>query len=110
MKVQGPLEGDEATSTWTLVGLLASGVLGCGLFVVLWAGLNFGFGSALDGPIGAFVVADHWTHLSASRPPSLASGEAFARTGAERRLLREHRTAVKTKPEARIGGRGHQLK
>jgi len=40
----------------------------------------------------------------------LVAGEAEARTGAERTLVREHRTAAKTKPEARISGRGHQLK
>jgi hypothetical protein len=28
--------------------------------------------------------SDHWSHLSAARSPSLGSGEAFARTGAER--------------------------
>jgi hypothetical protein len=52
----------------------------------------------------------HWSDLTAARSPSLGSGEAFARTGAERTWVREHRTGAKTKPEPRIGGRGHQLK
>ncbi|MEQ1773598.1 MAG: hypothetical protein ABL891_07425 [Burkholderiales bacterium] len=35
-----------------MVDLLIGGVL----FILLWAGLNFGFGTLLDGPIGAFVM------------------------------------------------------
>jgi len=83
--------------------------------------------------------SDHWSHLSAARPLSLALGEAFARTKrrlpsplVERTWVREHRTGAKTsrsgrsprrpttraeggaagavKPEARTRGRGHQLK
>jgi hypothetical protein len=79
----------------------------------------------------------HWSDLTAARPPSLVSGEAFARTKrpwappTDSTLVREHRTGAKTsrsgrsprrptarakrgsaegavKPEARIGGRGQQ--
>lgn len=42
----------SATLVKALLGLLIGGVL----FVLLWAGLNFAFGTALDGPIGAFVM------------------------------------------------------
>lgn len=35
-----------------LLGLLIGGVL----FILLWASLNFGFGTMLDGPIGAFIM------------------------------------------------------
>ena len=35
-----------------LLGFLIGGVL----FILLWAGLNFGFGTMLDGPIGAFIM------------------------------------------------------
>jgi hypothetical protein len=59
---------------------------------------------------GRCPLPEHWSHFSAARPLSLASGEAFARTGAERTWVREHRTGAKTKPEARISGRGHHLK
>jgi len=52
-----------------------------------------------------------------ARPPSLAFGEAFASTGAERTLVRRargvahaHRSGEKTKPKAKIGGRPHQMR
>src|SRR6188768_2071803 len=48
--------------------------------------------------------------LRLARSPSSAFGEAFARTEAERTLVREHRTAAKTKPKVEIGGRGQPPK
>ena len=55
MGVQPP-RADEPKSTQTLLGLVVSWIVGCVLFVPAWAGLNFAFGTALDGPIGAFVM------------------------------------------------------
>jgi hypothetical protein len=69
MKVQGPLEGDEALPASTLVGLVLSGLVGCLLFVPLWAGLNFAFGTALDGPIGAFVMEPPCQRLAGTTEP-----------------------------------------
>lgn len=39
-----------------LLRMLLGMVIGGLLFVLLWAGLNFGFGTSLDGPIGALVM------------------------------------------------------
>jgi hypothetical protein len=50
------LPSDEAKRTSTLVGPLLSLFAGSLLFVPLWAVMNFAFGTALDGPIGAFVM------------------------------------------------------
>lgn len=69
MKVQGPLNGDESKATSSVVGLLVSWVVGCLLFVPLWAGLNFGFGTALDGPIGAFVMETPCQRLAGTTEP-----------------------------------------
>jgi hypothetical protein len=44
-------ENDESP-IWTLIRI----VVGFVLFVPLWAGMNFAFGTALDGPIGVFVM------------------------------------------------------
>lgn len=62
-------QGDEPTSTSALLGLVASWVVGCLLFVPLWAGLNFGFGTALDGPIGAFVMETPCQRLAGTTEP-----------------------------------------
>jgi len=68
MKVQGPLEGDEVTRTAAL-GLLLSWLVGSLLFVPLWAGLNFAFGTALDGPIGVFVMEPSCQRLTGTTEP-----------------------------------------
>jgi hypothetical protein len=47
--VEDPSKVEEPKSAPTLTGLLASLVAGFVLFVPLWAGLNFAFGTALDG-------------------------------------------------------------
>lgn len=67
MKPQGS-EGDEVSGS-TLVGLLVSLVAGTLLFVPLWAGLNYGFGTALDGPIGAVVMETPCQRLLGSNEP-----------------------------------------
>ena len=68
MKVQGPLEGAEVTRTAAL-GLLLSWLVGSLLFVPLWAGLNFAFGTALDGPIGVFVMEPPCQRLAGTTEP-----------------------------------------
>ena len=68
MKVQGPLEGDEIDRT-SAFGLLLSWLVGSLLFVPLWAGLNFAFGTALDGPIGAFVMEAPCQRLAGTTEP-----------------------------------------
>ena len=44
-------------------------LVGCLLFVPLWAGLNFVFGTALDGPIGAFVMESPCQRLVGTTEP-----------------------------------------
>jgi hypothetical protein len=56
MKSREPLEADEAKQKSGVIALVLGWLVGCLLFVPLWAGLNFAFGTALDGPIGAFVM------------------------------------------------------
>ncbi len=46
-----------------------SWVVGCLLFVPAWAGLNFAFGTALDGPIGAFVMEAPCQRLARTTEP-----------------------------------------
>lgn len=54
----GPSTDDAQPPGWVmLVKMLLSLVIGGPLFVGLWAGINFGFGTALDGPISAFIMA-----------------------------------------------------
>ena len=43
--------------------------MGCLLFVPSWAGLNFAFGTALDGPIGAFVMETPCQRLARTTEP-----------------------------------------
>lgn len=69
MTVQGPLEGDDAKGTASLVGLVLGWFAGCVLFVPLWAGLNFAFGTVLDGPIGAFVMEGPCQRLAGTAEP-----------------------------------------
>lgn len=68
MKLQEPFQGAEVKAT-SLIGLVVSGLLGCLLFVPLWAGLNFAFGTALDGPIGAFVMETPCQRLAGTSEP-----------------------------------------
>jgi len=74
------LAGDDVKATSTLVGLVVSWVVGCLLFVPLWAGLNFAFGTALDGPIGAFVMEAPCQRLARTSEPlsryTLGAGKA----------------------------------
>jgi hypothetical protein len=46
-----------APSGWVILGqMMVNLLVGSVLFILLWAGVNFGFGTLLDGPIGAFVM------------------------------------------------------
>lgn len=80
MTVAGP-EGDQVSGL-TLVGLLLSWVVGSLLFVPMWAGMNYAFGTALDGPIGAFVMETPCQRLVGTAEPltrySLGTGRARA--------------------------------
>ena len=61
--------GDDETSTSALVGRAVSWLIGCLLFVPLWAVLNFGFGTALDGSVGAFVMERPCQRLAGTTQP-----------------------------------------
>jgi hypothetical protein len=61
--------GDDETSTSALVGRALSWLIGCLLFVPLWAVLNFGFGTALDGSVGAFVMERPCQRLAGTTQP-----------------------------------------
>ena len=63
------MEGDEKKPTSTLVGLVLSWLVGTLMFVPLWAGMNFVFGTALDGPIGAFVMETPCQRLARTTEP-----------------------------------------
>jgi len=52
-----------------LVGLVLSGLVGTLLFVPAWAGMNFAFGTALDGPIGAFIMEPPCQRLAGTTEP-----------------------------------------
>jgi hypothetical protein len=52
-----------------LLGLVVGWLVGCLLFVPSWAGLNFAFGTALDGPIGAFVMESPCQRLAGTTEP-----------------------------------------
>lgn len=69
VKAQRPQADDEATPAMTLVGMVLSWVVGSLLFVPLWAGLNFAFGTTLDGPIGAFVMEPSCQRLAHTTEP-----------------------------------------
>lgn len=51
------------------IGLVLSWLVGSLLFVPVWAGLNFVFGTALDGPIGAFVMEPPCQRLAGTHEP-----------------------------------------
>ncbi len=80
MKSKGPLESDEEQPTSRLVRLAFSCFVGSLLFVPLWAGMNFAFGTALDGPIGAFVMEPPCQRLAGTTEPlsryTLGNGKA----------------------------------
>ena len=69
MKSNSPSNGVEDRPNSTLVGLVLSRLLGSLLFVPLWAGMNFAFGSALDGPIGAFIMETPCKRLAGTTEP-----------------------------------------
>ncbi len=53
----------------SLIGLALRCLAGTLLFVPLWAGLNFAFGTALDGPIGAFIMERPCQRLAGTTVP-----------------------------------------
>jgi hypothetical protein len=65
-----------------LVALSLILALGAAVFVTLWAGLNFAFGTALDGPVGAWLMETPCQRLAASAEPlvryALGRGRASA--------------------------------
>ncbi len=63
------LEEYDAKPSSRLIGGLVSWLLGCVLFVLLWAVLNFGFGTALDGPIGVLIMETPCQRLSGTSEP-----------------------------------------
>ena len=69
MKAQSPLEVDESKPTSLLVGLVLSWLAGSLLFVPLWAGMNFAFGTTLDGPIGVFIMEPPCQRLAGTTEP-----------------------------------------
>lgn len=72
MKVDGPVHDEETRlPASTLVWLMLSWLVGVVLFVPLWAGLNFAFGTALDGPVGAFVMETPCQRLVGTTEPLL---------------------------------------
>ena len=71
MKVEGPSDDENEVSPSTFVGFMVSGVVGCLLFVPLWALLNLAFGTALDGPIGAFIMETPCQRLVGTTEPLL---------------------------------------
>jgi hypothetical protein len=79
VKLEGRFERDAEKEKATLIGLALSWLVGSLLFVPLWAGLNFAFGTALDGPIGAFVMEAPCQALADTTEPlvrySLGSGK-----------------------------------
>jgi len=59
----------EAEPAPRLLGLVLSWLVGSVLFVPAWAGLNFAFGTALDGPIGALVMEAPCQRLAGTTEP-----------------------------------------
>ena len=68
MKVRDPHEVDAAKPS-SLLGCALIWLLGCLLFVPLWAVLNFAFGTALDGPIGVFIMETPCQRLVGTTEP-----------------------------------------
>ncbi len=74
MKNKGQVQGAEEQPTSGLLGFAFSCLVGSLLFIPSWAGLNFAFGTALDGPIGAYVMEPPCQRLAGtSEPLSLLS-------------------------------------
>ena len=69
MKIGGRLEGGEAKDISSPIGCLLSFVVAGLLFVPLWAGVNFAFGTALDGPVGAFLMETPCQRLAHTTEP-----------------------------------------
>lgn len=68
MKTPGILKRTEP-GTPSLIALLVSWIAGTLLFIPLWALLNFAFGTALDGPIGAFILETPCQRLAGTTEP-----------------------------------------
>lgn len=68
VRLEGPLKAPEASATSALALVLCF-LVGALLFVPLWAGLNFAFGTALDGPIGGFVMEAPCQRLAGTTEP-----------------------------------------
>jgi len=79
LRVAPPSSVDEAHPALQVVGLLLSLLLGGVLFIVLWAVLNFAFGTALDGPIGGFVMEPPCQRLADTTEP--LAGYTLGRSG-----------------------------
>src|SRR5690606_32836135 len=79
VKPQEPSREAPERPSPSLIGCLAQGLIGVLLFVPLWAGLNFTFGTALDGPIGAVVMEMPCQRLAGTSEPltryTLAKGK-----------------------------------
>ncbi|HEX2730128.1 MAG TPA: hypothetical protein VHM70_00930 [Polyangiaceae bacterium] len=79
MQCTPPSQNTRRESARALLRPLLSGLLGLALFVPLWAGMNFVFGTALDGPIGAFVMEPSCQELAHTSEPlvrySLGAGK-----------------------------------
>jgi len=69
MKSQGPVQGNEAQPTRSLVGIALCCLVGSLLFVPIWALANYAFGTALDGPIGAVVMEAPCQRLARTTEP-----------------------------------------
>lgn len=61
-----PADGESPSS---VLGMLVSFLVGCLLFVPAWAGLNFAFGTALDGPVGAVIMQEPCQRLAGTTEP-----------------------------------------
>jgi len=68
MKRDGVSDGEDGKEPSTL-GLFAGCLVGFLLFVPLWAGMNFVLGTALDGPVGVFVMETPCQRLSGTTEP-----------------------------------------
>lgn len=109
MKVQDP-EG-AGVSGWTLIGLLLSWVVGSLLFVPIWAGMNYAFGTALDGPIGAFVMETPCQRLVGTTEPLMryTLGRGRARTSSSVCHFASGPIHVDNRPIEGLGFRGREF-
>lgn len=110
MSAKGPLQGDEASPTSILVGLVCW-LVGCLLFVPLWAGLNFAFGTALDGPIGAFVMESPCQRLASTTNPlsRYTLGKGKGRHSSSVCHFASGPIRVADRPTDGLGFTGHEL-